>query len=543
MNSARSTAKKQLKKQALRLLEVEQENTQLRQCCHELTQANEQLLQRCDQLVQAYDHLLFQFKQFQRHRFGQRSEAYIDPDNPQGLLFDEASEKPLAKDNDEDDENDGIKVKGHVRKNKRNKGFAGHLPRKEIWIKVPEHLRTCSCGCEKQALSPARHERLHYEPPVFEVHVELREQLVCPNGCQGQWAIAEKPKRVLPKARFTESLLAHIIVSKLIDRQPYYHLEKQFVSRAGFSLSRQSMARNVIDSAGSIQPLYNLMKDGHIEYDVGALDATTLQVLREPDRPPTRKSYCYCFMGGSPGTESVLFKYNAHDHKLFVNDWYAGFRGTLHCDADPFFELLFESNDVDPSYCHSHARRKFEPIAKATKTGLAHQAMRYFNRLFAIERQATKDELSPSQRLAYRQQHSKPIMDNLKAWLDRYYPSVLPKSPLGKAMEYCLKYWLGLCAFLGDGRLRLDNNLTEQQIKQFVVARKNFLFCTSVKGAQALALHFSLLATAQVHQLDPYRYYVAILKAIPHCTTVEDYEALLPWNIDLPKVGQVKQAA
>ena len=112
----------------------------------------------------------------------------------------------------------------------------------------------------------------------------------------------------------------------------------------------------------------------------------------------------------------MLFEYNAHDHKLFVNDWYAGFGGTLHCDADPFFELLFESAQINPSYCHSHARRKFEPIANATKTGLA-------------------------------------------------------------------------------------------------------------------------------HQLDPYRYYVAILKAIPHCNTVQDYEALLPWNIGLPKVGEVRQAA
>ena len=110
-------------------------------------------------------------------------------------------------------------------------------------------------------------------------------------------------------------------------------------------------------------------------------------------------------------------------------------------------------------------------------------------------------------------------------------------------MEYCLKYWTGLCAFLDDGRLRLDNNLTEQQIKQFVIARKNFLFCTSIKGAQALALHFSLLATAQRHGLNPYRYYVAILKAIPHCHRVEDFEALLPWNINLPKVGEMRQAA
>ena len=238
-----------------------------------------------------------------------------------------------------------------------------------------------------------------------------------------------------------------------------------------------------------------------------------------------------------------MFEYNAQDHKGFVDDWYDGFAGTSACDADPFFELLFKSDQVNPSYCHGHARRKFEPIAKASKTGLAHKAMRYFNRLFAIERWATHHQYSLTQRLALRQQRSLPIMDDFKRWLDAHYPKVLPKSPLGKAMEYCLKYWTGLCAFLDDGRLRLDNNLTEQQIKQFVIARKNFLFCTSIKGAQALALHFSLLATAQRHGLNPYRYYVAILKAIPHCHRVEDFEALLPCNINLPKVGEMRQAA
>ena len=120
---------------------------------------------------------------------------------------------------------------------------------------------------------------------------------------------------------------------------------------------------------------------------------------------------------------------------------------------------------------------------------------------------------------------------------------VLPKSGLGKAFNYCLKHWDGLCRFLDDGRLEADNNLTEQEIKPFVIARKNFMFCSSVSGANALCLHFSLIRTAKRHGLDPYRYYVKILKDIPYCESVEDYEALLPWNIALAKVGAINIAA
>ncbi len=507
----------------------------------DLKQNNIQLHRQCEQYEQAYNDLLHHFKQLQRHRFGQRSEAYEDQNTPQLSLFE--SPGVSASDSVEDDTN-VVDIKAHKRKKNIDKGFPDHLPRKEFHIKVANENRVCGCGCMKQPLQPARHERLHYEPAVFEVWVELREQLACPNGCAGEVVIGEKPMSILPKARFTESVLAHVIVSKLDDRQPYYHLEKQFESRSGLNLPRQTMARSVIDCTGALQPLFNLLKDEQLDDCVGSLDATSLQVLNEPGRPATRKSYMYCFRGGGPGKQSVLYGYNAIDHKHYVANWYAGFEGTLHCDADPFFKLLFSSEEVSPSYCNLHARRKFEPIAKAAKTkGLADHAMRVYQRLSYIERLARRQKMNPEQRLALRQEKSLPIMNSFKDWLDAYYPTVLPKSPLGKAFAYCLNHWTGLCAFLENGRLEFDNNHTEREIKPLVVARKNFLFCASVKGAEALALHFSLIRTAKLHNLDPYRYYVAILNAVPQCQSVEDYEALLPWNIDLPKVGEVSQAA
>jgi transposase len=91
--------------------------------------------------------------------------------------------------------------------------------------------------------------------------------------------------------------------------------------------------------------------------------------------------------------------------------------------------------------------------------------------------------------------------------------------------------------------LEIDNNLTEQEIKPFVIARNNFLFCDSVAGAKALCLHFGLIRTAILHGHDPYAYYVKILQEIPYCQTVEDYEKLLPWNINLIKIQADKHAA
>jgi len=285
------------------------------------------------------------------------------------------------------------------------------------------------------------------------------------------------------------------------------------------------------------------LKDELIDYDMAACDATMLQVLQEPDRPATRKSYVYCMRGGPPDKAVILYDYNAQAHKRYLVDWFAGFQGMIHTDSDPFFDELAAQPNIQLSYCNSHARRKFEPIAKATTPdGLAHYAMQIFQALYKLERQAKVQKFTSEQRHALRQEKTKLLLQEFKQWLDSVYPTVLPKSPLGKAIAYTINHWQGLICFLHDGRLEVDNNLTEQQIKPFVMARKNFLFACSVKGAKALCLHFSLIRTAKMHGLDPYRYYEAILKAIPYCQTVEAYEQLLPWNIDVGKVVPLKQA-
>jgi transposase len=330
------------------------ESTLLKQL-EAITQERDLLLKKCHQSEQAYTLLMDQLKQMLRHRFGQKSERYIDPNNPQLTLIEGVIEEPLSDiDGPEQDDpelpDNVVDIKTKKQRKKKQQGFADHLPRTEVVIAVNEHDKTCQCGCQKSVINHQRHERLNYIPPVYEIIVELREVVACPKGCRGEMVTAEKPRHILPKAKVTESVLAHIIVSKLDDRQPYYHLEKQFDKRAGFIYPRQTMARSAIDCANPLQPLFNLMKDEAIDYDVGTLDATTLQVLNEPGRPATTKSYAYCFRGGAPGKEVILYEYNALKHKRFVNDWFAGFSGTLHCDADPFFNQLFSGDQVNASF-------------------------------------------------------------------------------------------------------------------------------------------------------------------------------------------------
>ena len=358
--------------------------------------------------------------------------------------------------------------------------------------------------------------------------------MACEQACENSIKTAPAPKHILPKTKATEELLSFIVVSKVHHRQPHYHLEKYLHN---IDVSRETMSRWFIQLSVALQPVFNLLKDDVIDYDVASVDATTLQVLKEPDRRAQTKSYVYCMRGGPPEKSVILYAYNDKDHKKFVDEWFEGFKGYAHMDADMFFDLFTNDEEVRSAFCHAHARRYFEKITKVVnKQGLAHEAMRYYKKLYQIERQAKNEGMTPIQRYELRQKESKPILTKLKKWLDDNVITTPPKSPIRKAMEYMLKRWAGFEVFLSDGRIEIDNNLTEQEIKPFVIARKNFMFSNSVEGAHALCMHFSLVRTALANKLDPYCYYVDILKKIPHCEAAEDYEALLPWSVDLPRI-------
>jgi transposase len=495
-----------------------------------LKSENNILQKRCEQYMQAYDQMHEQIKELIRNRFGKKSERYIDPEHPQQSLFGEDVKFSVAE--TEGNKIEDVQIPAHTRKKKKK--HEKEIPVRIEIIPVPEEQKQCSCGSCKGVISYEKKRLIHRQPAIYEIIEQRREVIACAKetmACDGKIITAPAPLQVLPKVKATEEFLSFLVVSKLDDRQPLYHLEKQLSERHGVDCSRQTMARWMIDLMFPLQPIWNLMKDSAIEYDIASCDATTLQVLNEPGRAAETKSYVYCVRGGLPEKSVILYEYNEKEHKKFVRDWFEGFSGYIHADGDNFFDLVGEANAKIVN-CNSHARRKFEPIAQGAKgKGLAKEAMRFFKELYKIEREAKNNKLTPEQRYELRQKKSRPLMEKFKTWLDEMYPTVLPQSALGKAMFYCLDRWPGLTRFLDDGRLEIDNNLTEQEIKPLVIARKNFLFCVSQDGARALCMHLSFIRTAKLHGHDPYHYYVKLLKSIPHCQSVEDYEKLLPWNM------------
>lgn len=472
-----------------------------------------------EQYQLAYEQMQHQMNELLRHRFGARSERFIDEESLQLELFPAAVVPPTEPETT-------VTVAEHTRTKKHKKKQIDY-PRVIEIIPVPDEDKRCACGCQKTVIRYETKELFDYQPAIIRMLEQRREVVACTKGCEGSIKTAPAPLQVLPKVKATENLLAYIVVAKLHDRQPLYHLEKYHLD-----ISRETMARWVIDLAKPLQPIFNLLKDEVMDYDIASVDATSLQVLNEPGRPATTKSYAYCVRGGPQGRSVVLYGYNYEDHKDYVDRWFEGFKGRCHMDADSFFDTFTNDKHVHPVLCHAHARRKFEAVKKqAKKQGLAHEALRFYKKLYEIERRAKAQHLNSDQRYQLRQKESKPLLDEFKQWLEAHHKTCLPGSALEKAFRYALTHWEGLVSFLEDGRCEVDNNLTEQEIKPLVIARKNFMFSQSMEGAHALCLHLSLIRTAIAHGLNPHEYYVALLKGIPHCTSVEDYEKLLPWNI------------
>jgi len=132
------------------------------------------------------------------------------------------------------------------------------------------------------------------------------------------------------------------------------------------------------------------------------------------------------------------------------------------------------------------------------------------------------------------QENSLPILTKFKAWLDKQ--NVNPSSKLGEAILYTLKIWSRLTVYCSDGRLEIDNNEVENKIRPFAVGRKNWLFSTSQSGAKSSANLYSIIETAKANGLNEYEYLRWLFTKLPSANSVEDFESLLPWNIEQEKL-------
>ncbi|MAZ39873.1 MAG: transposase [Legionellales bacterium] len=491
-----------------------------------LTEVNQTQTQKIESLRAQVNTLQHQLKQAVQSRYGKKSEK-LSQDHPQQLLFDEAQAPEAIKVVEK--ENEEITIATYTRKKTGRKPLPKELPRKQVIHDLPEAEKICECGCTLTHIADDKSEQLEIIPAQVYVIENIKKKYAC-KACELTIKTAKQTAQIIPKSIATASLLAHVAVAKIDDHLPLYRQEEIF-KRSGIDIPRASLSLWMIRIGEAIQPLINLMQDNINDYDIVYADETPVQVLNEKNRKATQKSYMWLFIGGSPEKRSYYYHYAQTRASGVPYQILDDFKGYLHCDGYSGYLSLFTTKPIKGVGCMAHARRKFVEITKVVKEkGLAHEAINIIAKLYAIEKQIKENQYSSNEIKAYRAEHAQPILDEFKQWLLTHKTKVPPSFPIGKAIAYTLKQWPYLINYIEDGRLEIDNNLSERGIKPFVIGRKNWMFMGNEHGARATTNLFSLIETAKAHQLNPFAYLRYVFEKLPLANTLEDYERLMPYN-------------
>ena len=494
-------------------------------------------------LVGQHEHtiqnLQHQLHLFRTARFGRKSEKGVVPEQL-ALQFDEAlaSDEATTPDNTEEAQTETIT---YTRDKKRTgrKTLPKSLPYIEKFYDLTDAEKQCPCGCALTHIGDEISEQLDVVPQMTFRVVNIRKKYAC-NSCEETIRLAPLPKQPIDKAMAAPGLLAAVIDSKFNRHMPLYRQEAMF-AEANISVTRGTLSNWMIKSAKLLTPLVKLMIDDIHHYDIAYADETPLQVLKEKDRLPTQKSYMWLFIGGPPDKRAFIYEYHPTRSHQIPFDFFADFKGYLHADCYKAYVSLGELPHIQHVACWAHARRYFVDVAKASKKeGLAHHVIKLIGKLYNLERELKDKNAAPEVIFLRREKESTPVLAQIKTLLDDAQLKVPPKSPLGTALFYALNHWDALNIYLNDGRLEIDNNRSERSIKPFVIGRKNWLFHGNDVGAHAGSILFSLIETCKQHKVEVFSWLKYVLANINQAHTVEQLEKLLPYNIDLQLLNDMR---
>jgi transposase len=497
----------------------------------ELHQENNQLKDQVGHLKSYIEQLEQALIASRQHRFGPSSEK---GQGQQLLIFDEAEEGcKVDAGTDGTQESETITVEAHTRKKKGRKPLPASLPRVDVVHDLEDSLKVCAVhGVALQAAGEKVSEQLDIIPATVQVLRHIRKQYTCP-CCDNGMVTATKPADPIPKSQASPGTLAAIGVYKYADGLPLYR-QVSMLKRVGIDLDRGTMAKWMVASGELIQPLINLLRDRLLDESLVHIDETPVQVLREPGKMAQSKSYMWV-QATLCGSEKpvILFDYDPSRSGQVPKRLLTDYRGAIMVDGYEGYDSVCREGDIIRLGCWAHARRKFTQAAKVAgkkgKSAKSAYALKLIGKLYQIERNAK--ELSSKDRHRIRQKQAMPILDKLHEWSIRTRPTVPPKLELGKALTYLHNQWPRLIRYLDDGNYPIDNNRVENAIRPFVIGRKAWLFSTSVEGARASANLYSLIETVKANDQNPYVYLKQVFTDLPNAETVEDIEALMPWNI------------
>jgi len=446
-------------------------------------------------------------------------------------------------------------VAAFTRKRPSRQPFPAHLPRERVI--VPGSTSCPCCGGDRlRKLGETVTETLEVIPRRWKVIQHVREKMTC-RDCE---KISEPPApfHVTPRGWAGPNLIAMLLFEKFGQHQPLNRQSERY-GREGVPLSLSTLADQVGAGCAALDPLLRRIEAHVFAAERLHGDDTTVPVLAK-GKTVTGRCWVYVrddrpFGGRAP--PAAMFYYSRDrggEHpRAHLEKW----SGLLQADAYGGYTKLYDQTrkpgPILEAACWAHARRPFfaladieasarrkaEGKAPAPVSPLALEAVRRIDALFEIERAI--NGCSAEERRAVRQELSRPLVDDLEAWMRKERPKLSRGSDLAKAFDYMLKRWTAFTRFLDDGRVCLSNNAAERGLRGIALGRKSWLFAGSDRGGMRAAAMYSIIVTAKMNDIDPQAWLADVLARIAE-HPAHRLDELLPWNWH-PATAAVSRAA
>ena len=468
-----------------------------------------------------------------RKLWGRMSEKRQTPDDPNQLKLDFQFEDLTEEETRLAEE--AAKAVAEARKSVKVREHVKQVP---VRHKLPENLRRVEehvypdgyLGNEQdwvlfEAVEISEH--LEVTAPDIWVRVTVRHKAM--RKSDNAIVTAPVPTEPLAKSYASASLLTELIIGKYADHLPFYRQIGMY-KRLGIELRQPTIEGWFHGVADLMRPMYYRLREHMLALDYLQSDESTVPVI---DSEKRRAVKGYMWLARSVVEPLVLFHYHEGSRaQKVVLQFFRDFKGALQVDGYAAYDILDKFDGVTVLCCWAHCRRYFERSLNHDKER-AEYALDQIGMLYSIETLADGRHLDYGQRASLRRELSYPIIRALEAWALNEAGSVLPKSPIGKAIHYLLSHIRQLSRYVNDGRYKIDNNDIENSVRPLAVGRKGYLFCGNHDAAEDAAVIYTFMGCCKLANVDVRKWLGYFLSHIHDYDTdySRDLSELFPHNL------------
>ncbi|KQB15318.1 IS66 family transposase [Rhodobacter capsulatus] len=433
-------------------------------------------------------------------------------------------------DDDIDEEEETPKARKGKQKRKMPKDI------KTIEIKHYPEQTHCPCGGELKEIGHWISTLLRVIPEhyVWEKHIYFRCACNRSAACKEHKPVSAHAEGFIGRRRtITPRTVVEAVCQKFYEHSTHYR-QRRRLDNAGFNVARQTLSRNATHIAGFLEPvcdeIWRHVTSGHAAH----MDETPLRTQAKGGCETTWLwGLCRDERGWNKEAEpAVYFEHDASRGGHVAERMLEGaLIDTLQIDGWKAYNRIRrvpgQNDGVEIARCMAHARRKFTDSQKAAPSTLAKRVIKGLKAVYEVEERVYG--CPPEERQALRLAEALPVLEKIRADLLRVQPD-LAKGSLKTAVNYFLSGWEDLTRYVYDGRLAIDNNPVERCMRGIALSKKNSLFAGNLMAAKNWAIFYSLIETARLNGVDPFRYLSWVIDQIEKGRELTDYSQLMPWH-------------